>query len=340
MANVRHAAKLQEGAPAWNAWRAESPGVAPDLSDLKLPAGARRYGPDEGGPIDLRGANLRRAVLAGADLGNARLGDADLSGADLSGANLGQADLTGARLAGADLSGAWLGDARGLTQAQINRAYGHATTVLPDHLAVPPGWLGEEAAAPRPEEAADPGTDKADSRADQGADPGAGKEAGNGASRGGKPAGGGTAEEDPYGVLGVGRKASQSEIRAAYLRLAKELHPDGRPPGAEARWQCRAVQADQRCLPETEGSRPTGEHRQGRAPAPRGRGVRGGRHDCHGAARRCRALRRVVARDAEPAHNGGRGGPDRGRGSRRARQRGGQDRGRHGGHLRARQGDG
>jgi len=35
-------------------------------------------------------------------------------------------------------------------------------------------------------------------------------------------------------VLGVRRNASQSEIRAAYLRLVKELHPDGREPGAEA----------------------------------------------------------------------------------------------------------
>ena len=39
-----------------------NPGVAPDLSDLKLPDGAKRYGPDEGGPIDLSRANLRRAA--------------------------------------------------------------------------------------------------------------------------------------------------------------------------------------------------------------------------------------------------------------------------------------
>lgn len=31
---------------------------------------------------------------------------------------------------------------------------------------------------------------------------------------------------DPYAVLGVARTASQSEIRARYLKLAKELHPD------------------------------------------------------------------------------------------------------------------
>src|SRR5262245_63042919 len=229
MANARHAAKLQEGARAWNAWRAESPGAAPDLRDLKLPAGARRYGPDQGGPIDLSRTNLRRAVLAGADLGKARLDDADLSGADLSGANLGQANMTGARLAGADLSGAWLGDARGLTQEQINRAYGHTTTVLPDHLALPTGWLGEEPDAPL-REAAEPVADKTDEGADEGADKGTDQRVG----RGGKPAGDGVADGDPRSILGVGRKASQSEIRAAYLRLAKELHPDGRPPGATA----------------------------------------------------------------------------------------------------------
>lgn len=228
MSNVRHAAKLREGARAWNLWRAQNPGLAPDLSDLKLPVGATRFGPGEGGPIDLSRANLRRAALAGADLSGACLDEADLSGADLSGATLGQADLTGAQLVGADLSGTWLGDARGLTQAQIDRARGHGATVLPSHLVTPPAWLGEEPVSPQPK-AAEPGVDKpeeeADSRADRGS---ASKRAGNGA---GKDSG---ASGDPYSILGVSRKASQSEIRAAYLRLAKELHPDGRIPGDDA----------------------------------------------------------------------------------------------------------
>ena len=33
-------------------------------------------------------------------------------------------------------------------------------------------------------------------------------------------------EEDPYRVLGVARTATQDEIRAAYRRLARRLHPD------------------------------------------------------------------------------------------------------------------
>ena len=34
---------------------------------------------------------------------------------------------------------------------------------------------------------------------------------------------------DPYAALGVARTASQDEIRSAYRKLAKELHPDVRP---------------------------------------------------------------------------------------------------------------
>lgn len=36
---------------------------------------------------------------------------------------------------------------------------------------------------------------------------------------------------DPYAALGVARTASQDEIRSAYRKLAKELHPDVRPKG-------------------------------------------------------------------------------------------------------------
>ncbi len=44
---------------------------------------------------------------------------------------------------------------------------------------------------------------------------------------------------DPYQVLGVGRKASASEIRKAYRRLARKYHPDVNPgdKGAEERFK-------------------------------------------------------------------------------------------------------
>lgn len=45
-------------------------------------------------------------------------------------------DLTGANLAGADLSNADLSGATGLTQSQLNGAYGNEGTVLPAGLTV------------------------------------------------------------------------------------------------------------------------------------------------------------------------------------------------------------
>ena len=100
---------------------------------------------------NLRGSNLRfaklqRADLTGADLTGAQLIVAWMQGTVLRGAVLNGADLQGADLAGADLTGASLvraklfrtdlRKAKGLTQAQLDRACGDASTRVPAGLAV------------------------------------------------------------------------------------------------------------------------------------------------------------------------------------------------------------
>lgn len=221
MGDINHLAKFREGAGAWNAWRAEYPGITPDLRDFVPNLGEKQLGPAHGGPIDLSDALLNGANLHGATLMEARLGNADLrqanlsmallAGADLSFANLSgaildHADLGNASLRGAILEGARLDLARNLTQAQIDAALGDAHTALPADLQAPEAWRASEHFA------------------------------GEDLPRG--------HDEDfleamPHEVLGLGLKASADEIRAAYLKLAKKYHPDVNPGGliAERRFK-------------------------------------------------------------------------------------------------------
>jgi hypothetical protein len=73
---------------------------------------------------------------SGCNLSEASFRNTDLSHVDLSGAVLANADLSGAKLALANLQGADLSTAKGLTQAQIDRACGDAATRLPPRLHV------------------------------------------------------------------------------------------------------------------------------------------------------------------------------------------------------------
>ncbi len=94
---------------------------------------------------DLTDAHLQRTVLIGANLRKADLTRARLEGAKLSGTHLEEALLVDARLDEADLSrsflhGANLSGAVGVTQEQIDSAFGDGTTLLPSGLTYPPYW--------------------------------------------------------------------------------------------------------------------------------------------------------------------------------------------------------
>jgi DnaJ-domain-containing protein 1 len=216
---------LRAGPRAWNQWRRENPGVVPILNDLKVSAIERQFDRVQGGPINLSLALLCRAGLdqstlieanlLGAVLIDADLSDARLERADLRGAKLAYADLNNARLDGANLCGADLRHARGLTQAQINQALGDHRTALPANLTMPKAWLEGQPDIGQLVKQTDPQVD------DQ--------------------------KTNPYAILGARPGASIQEIRAAWRKLVKELHPDGSSGGSPASERLKAInQAYQR----------------------------------------------------------------------------------------------
>jgi hypothetical protein len=83
---------------------------------------------------DLSGASLCGADLKGADLRDADFSEGDLAGADFTGARIG-----GACLSNANVGGAILTDAAGLTQEQLDQAFGDTDTAVPERLRFTPG---------------------------------------------------------------------------------------------------------------------------------------------------------------------------------------------------------
>jgi uncharacterized protein YjbI with pentapeptide repeats len=114
-----------------------------DLFGIVLPYADLRY-TDLAGAY-LSNADLNASNLVGANLSSASLMNTNLGYADLRGANLSDADLRGANLRGANLSGSYLRGANlkmtsGLTQEQLEQAFGDETTQLPTGLRPPAYW--------------------------------------------------------------------------------------------------------------------------------------------------------------------------------------------------------
>ena len=111
MPNYEHLARLKDGVPTWNEWRAENPDVVPDLSGAEL-RGINLIGANLGGAnlfrSQLDDANLESANLHGSNLSDARLFEANLASSDLTEAIVDGTNLFGANLHAADLSGATL----------------------------------------------------------------------------------------------------------------------------------------------------------------------------------------------------------------------------------------
>ena len=82
-------------------------------------------------------ADMRDVEAYGGVFSGSNFAGADLTNASFVGAYLEGASFAGATLSGTNLSGAQLARATGLTQAQLNRACGDGSTVLPRGLRIP-----------------------------------------------------------------------------------------------------------------------------------------------------------------------------------------------------------
>ena len=109
MANQKHVDQLTQGVMEWNQWRDENPEVQPYMNGVYLYL------------ANLRGVNLREAILYHASMDRANLSEADLRKADLSESNLTRANLNGADLSESNLSRANLNGAN-LSRANLTES--------------------------------------------------------------------------------------------------------------------------------------------------------------------------------------------------------------------------
>lgn len=86
-------------------------------------------------------ANLSKADMSESDFSGAELLKANLSKVNFDNTNLSEANLSEAEFFNTNLSGAIMYRTEGLTQEQINEAYGDESTKLPKHLERPAHWL-------------------------------------------------------------------------------------------------------------------------------------------------------------------------------------------------------
>lgn len=66
-------------------------------------------------------------------------------------------------------------------------------------------------------------------------------------------------DSDPYEVLGLDHGATEADVRAAYLRLAKKHHPDKNPGDKASEWIFKEVQSAYETLRGDTGVRPVGQ---------------------------------------------------------------------------------
>ncbi len=162
MWDEKHLQLLRQGPQVWNNWRQSNVDIAPELTGIALALNERRWGPEQGGPINFKqaklgsvnlsyaalpGANFEFAILDRCDLTGSRLVGAKFRGASLRDVHFAAADLQQADFTDADLRGADFRGALHLHAGQIQGARGDLHTQLPEYIIPPISWRQAERTA-------------------------------------------------------------------------------------------------------------------------------------------------------------------------------------------------